>query len=202
MGRTIAISLWMLLAALTWGCAGSLTTPDDDDASDDDGADDDAGDDDAGDDDAGDDDAGDDDSGDDDAGDDDVSDDDMGDDDSGAVSFDGTIDMVLDVWGWIQAPCQGPMTAELSGGMLVGSASCKMDFGDWGAFPVDFSLECAENNGDLQGVLIYHDTTGYLGDQEFPTTGSHDAGAGTIDGEFYGEFQGVIGSGTFALEEL
>lgn len=191
---TRLLALLSMLGALTWGCAGSLTTPDDDDSADDDddGADDDAADDDAGDDDGGDDDSGDDDSG----------DDDGGDDDSGAIAFEGTLDLVLGVWGWIQAPCQGLMVADLGNGMLIGSASCKMDFGNWGSYPADFTLDCTTNGSDVQGVLIYHDTTGYIGDQEFPTTGTYDAGAGTIDGEFYGEVQGVTGSGTFELTEI
>jgi len=194
---THIMALLSLLCALTWGCTGSLTAPDDDASDDDDGDDDDAADDDGGDDDGGDDDGGDDDTGDDDTG-----DDDGGDDDTGAISFGGQLDLLLDIWGWFQVPCQGPMEADLAGGELLGSAQCNMDFGQGGAYKVDFTLDCEESGGDIQGVLIYHDQTGYIGDQEFPATGTYDAGAGTIDGEFYGDISGVIGSGTFALAGL
>ncbi len=74
----IALAILASMALISWGCAGTYTT-DDDDTTDD-------SDDDAGDDDAGDDDTGDDDAGDDDVGDDDVSDDDSGDDDTGPTT--------------------------------------------------------------------------------------------------------------------
>jgi hypothetical protein len=184
-----------MLGALSWGCSGSLTTPDDDDASDDDDADDDAGDDDAGDDDAGDDDAGDDDGGDDDGGDDDGGDDDTG----NPGAYQGQLDLDIDFWGTV-SECVGPMTAELDQGALWGVADCLGKVPYAGKVTLYFDLDAGVNGSDVQGILYMQDPTGgYIGDIPIDVLGDYDAGLGEIDAECSGEMYGVILGGSFSL---